>query len=126
MYEQHTCPNCGELVNILCDGRELKPYEWCLPCKDANKKRDWEVRWFNHRFKIFSKRDIFTRDGFACYICSTELTLISKDATLDHEVPLSRGGLSTLSNMRLCCSSCNNKKGDMLLDEFLAQDQEPS
>ena len=118
MYEDHTCPNCGEVVRILCDGRELKLYEWCARCKEVHKQKDWAVRWFNQRFKLFSKRDIFARDGFKCYICKKHLGLVAKDSTMDHEIPLSRGGFSTFSNMRLCCNECNNTKGDLLLDEF--------
>lgn len=124
MYEEHTCPNCGEQVDILCDGRELREYEWCQDCKDEHKQKDWAVRWFNHRFRLFNKRDIFARDGFKCYICGTELGLISKNATIDHVVPTSRGGLSTFDNMRLCCDPCNNAKGDLLLEEYLDQQED--
>lgn len=69
--------------------------------------------------RLFTKKDIFTRDGYKCYICDVKLGLVSKQATIDHVVPLSRGGLSTFNNMKLCCITCNNKKGDLLLHEFL-------
>lgn len=116
----HTCPNCNHEVEVILDGRILRDYEWCQDCKDSHYKRDWEVRWFNHRFKVFSKRDIFMRDGFKCYLCSLPLELKSRNSTFDHVVPTSRGGLSTFDNLRLCCNPCNNDKGDLLLDEFLA------
>lgn len=125
MYEEHTCPNCGDKVNILCDGRVLKSYEWCPACKEAHQDKEWQVRWFNHRFRLFTKKDIYTRDGYKCYICGKFLGLSSREATLDHEVPTSRGGLSTFSNMRLCCNPCNNKKGDLLLEEFYEQQGKP-
>ena len=117
-YEEHVCPNCNESVKILCDGRLLKAYEWCPDCKEVHKQKDWEVRWFNHRLRLFSKKDIFARDGYRCYICKEDLGLVSKEATLDHVLPLSRGGLSTFDNMKLCCKNCNNLKGDLLLSEF--------
>jgi len=118
MYENHICPSCGTTVSILCDGRELKSYEWCSECKEKHKQKDWAVRWFNHRFNLFIKKDIYMRDGYSCYICKKLLGLVSRETTLDHQIPLSRGGLSTLSNMRMCCNDCNNKKGDLLLEEF--------
>jgi 5-methylcytosine-specific restriction endonuclease McrA len=121
MYEWHTCPNCNRDVEVLCDGRILKSYEWCLVCKESHKLKDWEVRWFNHRFRVFTKKDIATRDGYKCYICKNFLGLTSKNSTIDHQVPLSRGGLSTFDNMRLCCTGCNNKKGDLLLEEYLLE-----
>lgn len=121
MYEEHTCPNCLEQVNILCDGRVLRDYEWCKACKEEHAHKDWQVRWFNHRFQVFSKRDIYLKDGFKCYICGVGLAYKDKQASFDHEVPTARGGLSSFSNLRLCCNRCNNKKGDLLLEELFDQ-----
>lgn len=121
MYEEHTCPSCKKQVSILCDGRVLKDYEWCNDCKKEHQHKDWEVRWFNHRFQVFSRKDIYFRDGFRCYICNTYLVFGERNTTFDHELPTARGGLSTFSNLRLCCNRCNNKKGDLLLEELLDQ-----
>jgi len=121
MYEIHTCPNCKEQVSILCDGRTIKDYEWCNECKEEHQRKDWEVRWFNHRFQMFTKKDIYFRDGFKCYICKVELVFKDKNATFDHEIPNARGGLSNYSNLRLCCNFCNNKKGDLFLEELFEQ-----
>lgn len=118
MYTDHTCPKCKQKVSILSDGRLLKDYEWCNACKDAHKKEDWAIRWFNHRFKLFTKYDIYIRDGFKCYICHRSLAFKDRNTTFDHEVPLARGGHSTFNNLRLCCNRCNNKKGDLLLNEL--------
>jgi 5-methylcytosine-specific restriction endonuclease McrA len=43
----------------------------------------------------------------------------SKKATIDHIVPVSRGGgRFDASNITPCCGECNGKKGDKPLDEF--------
>ena len=34
------------------------------------------------------------------------------EVTLDHVVPVSKGGTDRVKNMVLCCTTCNNKKGD--------------
>jgi 5-methylcytosine-specific restriction endonuclease McrA len=34
-----------------------------------------------------------------------------RERTLDHVIPLSRGGADELSNVVLCCRSCNSRKG---------------
>ena len=120
MSENHTCPKCLQEVNILLDGRLLKDYEWCMTCKKAHQKKDWEVRWFNHRFKLFTKKDIYMRDGFKCYICKIHLPFKDRRVTFDHVIPLARGGFSTFDNLRICCQECNNKKGDLLLEELFA------
>lgn len=125
MYEEHTCPNCGEQVDILLDGRVLKEYEWCPDCKEKHQKEDWAVRWFNHRFQLFTKRDIYFRDGFKCYICEKVLQFKERGATFDHVIPLSRGGFSNFSNLKLCCTDCNNKKGDLLLEELFEEHGDP-
>lgn len=62
------------------------------------------------------------RDGFSCYICHLDFTEYRKNnpnpeqdfVTVDHYIPLSRGGTWDLSNLKLACQPCNNKKGDKL------------
>lgn len=40
--------------------------------------------------------------------------------TVDHVVPLSRGGADGPSNWVLSCLQCNQRKGDMTASEFRA------
>lgn len=44
-----------------------------------------------------------------CHWCNIPLNF--KTATIDHVIPLTRGGLNNLNNMVLSCDSCNNKRG---------------
>lgn len=41
-----------------------------------------------------------------------------KRMTLDHVVPLSRGGQHTIQNSVPCCQSCNSAKGNKTLEEL--------
>lgn len=43
-----------------------------------------------------------------CYYCQKEVS--PEELTMDHVVPLSRGGKSTKGNVVPCCKECNNKK----------------
>lgn len=43
-----------------------------------------------------------------CYYC--EQKFASEQLTMDHVVPLSRGGRSTKGNSVVCCKECNSKK----------------
>jgi 5-methylcytosine-specific restriction endonuclease McrA len=55
-----------------------------------------------------------------CYYC--QKTPHRDDITMDHIVPLSRGGLSTKGNIALACKTCNNNKkyySVMEWDEYL-------
>ena len=43
-----------------------------------------------------------------CHYCGKSFK--PKDLTMDHVIPLSRGGKSTKGNIVPCCKSCNNEK----------------
>lgn len=43
-----------------------------------------------------------------CYYC--ELKIEPELVTMDHKVPISKGGKSTKNNIVLCCKDCNTKK----------------
>ncbi len=43
-----------------------------------------------------------------CYYCGKKY--LPTDLTMDHIVPLARGGKSTKSNVVPCCKNCNNEK----------------
>lgn len=60
-----------------------------------------------------TKGNIFRRDGNTCQYCGSK-----KDLTIDHVVPVSKGGKSTWTNMVTACHKCNNKKGDKSLEEI--------
>jgi 5-methylcytosine-specific restriction endonuclease McrA len=47
----------------------------------------------------------FARYGHVCYRCGGYAT------TVDHAVPVARGGTHDLSNLRPACASCNSSTG---------------
>lgn len=56
-----------------------------------------------------------------CYYCGEKVGF--GNLTMDHIIPLSRGGRSTKDNLVPCCKECNNrKKGSLPVewDEYLA------
>ncbi len=55
-----------------------------------------------------------------CYYC--EKTTKASELTMDHIIPVARGGKSTKGNVVPACKSCNNKKKQLLpmeWDEYL-------
>lgn len=48
------------------------------------------------------------------HMCSESNCYCTDDMTVDHVVPLSRGGTDDLSNLRFLCRSCNSRKKDHL------------
>lgn len=51
-----------------------------------------------------------------CNYCGNKFP--PRELTMDHVVPLSRGGRSTRGNLVPCCKECNNRKKAMLPVEF--------
>lgn len=58
----------------------------------------------------FSKKNVFLRDGYTCQYCNTSLS--KRQATLDHVLPISKGGRSTYENTVCACIDCNARKGN--------------
>jgi 5-methylcytosine-specific restriction endonuclease McrA len=58
----------------------------------------------------FSRENIYLRDGFRCQYCGS--ASMTKDLTLDHVIPVSRGGQKSWTNIVTACRRCNQKKGN--------------
>ncbi|WP_043579443.1 HNH endonuclease [Gemmatimonas phototrophica] len=57
--------------------------------------------------------------GQRCVYCATHLD--QRTATLDHVVPLARGGAHDPGNLVVACGPCNRLKSDLLPYEFFAR-----
>jgi 5-methylcytosine-specific restriction endonuclease McrA len=63
-----------------------------------------------HRVVRFSRRNVMLRDRYSCQYCGKSFS--SSALTLDHIVPLSRGGGTEWENVVTACKMCNVKKGN--------------
>ena len=63
-----------------------------------------------------SRKNILVRDTFECQYCGVKLS--SQSGTIDHIIPISRGGKTAWNNVVAACAPCNHKKGDRLLTEI--------
>lgn len=61
---------------------------------------------------VMTRQNIFKRDGGKCQYCGS-----TKDLTLDHLIPRSKGGKSTWTNLVTACKKCNSIKGDCSLEK---------
>lgn len=52
---------------------------------------------------------VYKRDNETCHLCGQWVSV--HDMTLDHVVPLARGGSHTYDNIKLAHAVCNSKKG---------------
>lgn len=59
-----------------------------------------------------NRNRIYKRDGHSCVYCGS-----SKNLTLDHVIPKSRGGTNDWTNLVTSCFKCNLKKADRTPEE---------
>ena len=64
----------------------------------------------------FTSEDVFVRDKWVCHLCQAPVDdlLSGQDPwgpTIDHIVPIARGGLHSLENCQLAHRVCNSRKG---------------
>jgi 5-methylcytosine-specific restriction endonuclease McrA len=109
-----------------------KATEWNRKNKDKRKiiKRKWFLanrghKNFLNKVRIYrekgaggkvTKKDadnLFEKHNKICYYCK-----VNKATSIDHIIPISRGGSNDINNLVPACISCNSKKGNKLLSEF--------
>lgn len=75
----------------------------------TEKRRARELRksrWWQNRIQ----------QNATCYYCNKRLT--KDEVTMDHILPLSKGGKSTKGNIVISCKECNNLKKDASIFEI--------
>jgi len=64
----------------------------------------------------YIKEEVYNRSGGVCSICGKQLSKYAY--TIDHILPLSRGGTNDLSNLRAVHKDCNRLKGNFTDQEL--------
>ena len=87
------------------------------PEKVARYRRERRARELGAEKGIpYTSSEIFERDNWICQLC--EEPVIEKDATqklgptIDHIIPLSKGGTECKTNVQLAHMACNSSKGN--------------
>ncbi|XP_073271167.1 uncharacterized protein [Primulina huaijiensis] len=62
--------------------------------------------------RSLSRKNILCRDYFTCQYCDS-----AENLTIDHVLPMARGGEWTWENLVTACVKCNSKKGQKTLEE---------
>lgn len=90
--------------------KSLKPFAYDLEKSDLKRERRKarelrESQWWKRR--VARGR---------CHYCGA--SMLPGELTMDHIVPIARGGKSTRGNVVPCCKSCNNAKKQLLPMEW--------
>jgi HNH endonuclease len=114
------CRGCRALFAARLDDQDYCSRE-CgpMPPKYAVRLREMAVK----ASPGFRRADVFERDGWVCHICGDPVDRESADplnrASLDHVVPIARGGLHTLEYVKCAHLRCNIRKSD---DEWVGKE----
>jgi len=101
------------LKTVMVNGlRMSRKSATCLT--KVNHRPAAERFWLLKGGKGLFKQELRARDGDACCYCGVVLAFKDRSsrryATIEHLVPLSRGGSSQLSNLALACKACNSAR----------------
>lgn len=97
---------CSALIPVGRDAR-------CPSCAREHQRRRDAVRGtpvqrgYDSEYRRL-RRQVLEDAGWACGYCGAPAN------TVDHIVPLSRGGSRGIDNLRAACSSCNYRRGGQL------------
>ena len=58
----------------------------------------------------YAKDWVRSNPNSKCLYCGVNLT--RKNATVDHIIPVSKGGINSKVNFVICCEDCNRERGD--------------
>ena len=140
----HVCKECGREFTLR-ELREDNPWNFsdnptfcCTSCRNR-----WHRREGRHRrrergeqkgYGNVSLLALEERDNHTCYLCGTKTdrsdyrvdesgNFIAGPSypSIDHVVPLSKGGTHDMSNVRLACCRCNAIKGNRDVSEAIAE-----
>lgn len=131
--QMKTCFECGLRLPFdeFTDGGNgrdgKKPY---CKCCDAARMKSYSDR--PERMELIRASDDGTlsvkvlsamlREATHCWHCGTEMTtsypVTRSNKTIDHDVPLSRGGKHSIDNISILCLGCNSSKQDRTMSEF--------
>ena len=91
-------------------GDAVKDFSWHIEAEDLRRERA-KARELRH--SQWWKRRL---DKGVCHWCGRRFA--PSELTMDHIVPIARGGLSTKGNVVVCCKECNNQKKQLLPMEW--------
>jgi len=112
--KEKICEECGQLFTP----ENLYQIRFCSnKCgeKNAKQNRNQLIRYRSYG-RVYPDK-IWLRDGGICQICKTKVDRTKKaphpkSVSLDHIVPISKGGTHEMSNLRLAHFLCNSKRGN--------------
>lgn len=130
--QTNTCPICGQAFNQKGKKRKYCSSLCSIKAEAEVYRRNTltrrALRVTNGCIEKINAKDIFERDGWRCQICGKKVSkqLYKTKGTkryatapsIDHIIPLSRGGQHTKTNIQCACYLCNCKKSNKIIGQI--------
>jgi hypothetical protein len=69
------------------------------------------------RFDTDKRKEVYRKSKGHCCLCGKFVDY--EEFTVDHIIPLAKGGTNEIDNLQCACKVCNNIKTDVLPNEFM-------
>ncbi len=125
-YETILCPYCGiEFRKVAGSNRVICGSVECERASDLDRVHERHARLHNVTVEHFSRTAVFERDDWTCRICGEPIDRGAPpkspmSASLDHVVPLAKGGEHSMRNTQCAHLRCNMIKSDRDLSEVVS------
>lgn len=93
------CNEYNKCLFLTLDHKTLKK----LKVTKSGKKRS------NRRITPSKRRQVYSKNDYRCVYCGATTGL-----TIDHIIPISKGGTNAHTNLQTMCFNCNGRKGDKI------------
>ena len=131
--ENHTCSECGDTFTATSKGNKYCGRRCASRVHDRTKRAKKRLRAeANGAVDTITLDELIIKDGNECYLCGEECNrndyVISDEGhfivgrtypSIDHVMPVAKGGTHTWDNVRLTHHHCNTIKSDNLIGEVL-------
>ena len=95
---------------------QMETAEKAVPAAEADKAEDMQ-NCQRRNFSVSERSAVYTKTEGHCAICGKFVPYT--EFTVDHIVPLAKGGSNDISNLQCACGVCNRIKQDILPEELM-------
>lgn len=95
---------------------QMETAEKAVPAAEADKTEDMQ-NCQRRNFSVSERSAVYTKTEGHCAICGKFVPYT--EFTVDHIVPLAKGGSNDISNLQCACGVCNRIKQDILPEKLM-------
>lgn len=118
-FKETTCEYCHDPIFVLATKKGVSTHPECrlIMKRERIRRKNDARRRFPYRNRKANYHGVAERDNWTCWICEIkvdpELPSTNRmGGTIDHVVPISKGGTDEWDNLKLAHWICNVKRGN--------------